>query len=204
MLTLILSVVALFAINVLTPGASFVLTLRYSLGHGPRSGRAVAFGLSLADTVYATLALCGVAALLQSHAGVTAVIGSFGGVWLAALGLKMLDNTKRFDYEAGQGGDELPLPRAVRDGLMAGLVNPQNIVFFSSVFLVNLSAGPSMREAVALASAIAVTSMVLRVGLASLVSMPAVRAGYLARKRSLEKVSAAALFAFGGVALHLI
>jgi threonine/homoserine/homoserine lactone efflux protein len=198
MFALVLSVIGIFSLNVLSPGASFVLTLRNSLAHGPRTGRTVAFGLAMADTLFAILALLGVAALLRAHAGLVAIIGIGGGVWIGALGLKMLDASKKgaVDVHERTRG-ELPVAAAFKVGITAGLANTQAIIFFSSVFLGGFSVGPTIQQAVVLAASVSLTSVFLRCGLATLVSHPVIRDGYLARKRHLEKVSATALFAFG-------
>ena len=199
MLGLVLPIVGLFVLNVLTPGASFVLTLRHTLAHGARQGRALALGLSIADILFAVLALFGVAALLKAHAGAVAVIGSLGGVWLGVLGLRM--------FEAGRGrpggpGAELDQRAATwasafRTGLVAGLVNPLAILFFSSAFLANLHLQPATNQACVLAASIAFVSVSMRASIATMASHRAVRESYLARKRQFELVSAVALFGFG-------
>ncbi len=199
MLGLVLPIVVLFALNVLTPGASFVLTLRNALAHGARYGRAVALGLSIADITFAVLALFGVAALLRAHAGAVAVIGSLGGVWLGVLGLRMFEAGRGRTNSSGVEGHDHAATWlwAFRTGLVAGLVNPMAIVFFSSVFLANLHLQPTIDQACVLGVSIAIVSVALRASIATIASHRAVREGYLARRRQFELVSAAALFSFG-------
>ena len=199
MLLTIISIASIFALNVITPGASFVLTLQHSLSHGRRTGLAVALGLSAADIMFAMLALWGVGALLQAHAGILAAIGCIGGAWLAMLGMQMFMRTRTLEENvvAVSGGSELPWRKAAHTGLSAGLVNPQAIVFFAGVFLAGVSSQLSSMQTLAILAAVAVTSVAVRCGIAWMVSIPDVRRVYLARKKYVESLSAAALFAFG-------
>jgi threonine/homoserine/homoserine lactone efflux protein len=54
-----LSIVALYAANVLVPAASFVMSVRTALASGRRAGFAVAFGLAAADIANAASAVLG-------------------------------------------------------------------------------------------------------------------------------------------------
>lgn len=199
MLSICISVACLFALNVLTPGASFVLTVRNALAHGPRAGYGVALGLAFADILLASLAVVGLAAVLKTNGGALVVLGYGGGVWMAVTGLKMFQRSRRTNFELVTGCDsiELALWSGLRLGALAGLSNPQAIIFFASVFVASLVGEPSVAQAVGIVLTVAVSSVFARCSIVRLVTLPLVREAYLARRRKIETISGAALFSFG-------
>ena len=199
MLSILISVAGLFALNVLTPGASFVLTVRNALAHGRRAGYGVALGLVVADILLVVLAVAGLAAVLKTSGSALLVLGYVGGVWIAATGLKMFQRARRTDFEivVCDGLPELCLLSGMRLGASAGLSNPQSIIFFASVFVAGMVGEPSVAQAVGIVLTVAVSSIVVRCGIVRLVTLPVVREAYLARRRKIETISGVALFSFG-------
>lgn len=199
MLSICISVACLFALNVLTPGASFVLTVRNALAHGRRAGYGVALGLAFADILLASLAVAGLAAVLRTNDSALVVLGYGGGVWMAATGLKLFQRSRRINFELVADGDllELALWTGLRLGASAGLSNPQAIIFFASVFVAGLVGEPSVAQAVSIVLTVAASSIVVRCGIVRLVTLPVVRDAYQARRREIETISSLALFSFG-------
>lgn len=199
MLSIFISVACLFAFNVLTPGASFVLTVRNALAHGRRAGYGVALGLATADILLAVLAVAGLAAVLKTNGSALLVLGYVGGVWIAATGLKMFQRAHRTDFEivACEDLPELAQWSGVRLGMSAGLSNPQAIIFFASVFVADMVGEPSLAQAVGIVLTVAASSIVVRCGIVRLVTLPVVREAYLAKRRKIETISGVALFSFG-------
>lgn len=199
MFSIVISVACLFALNVLTPGASFVLTVRNALAHGRRAGYSVALGLAFADILLAVLAVAGLAAVIKAHGSAILVLGYVGGVWIAATGLKMFQRAHRTDFEI-RAFDGLPKPALWSGmclGASAGLSNPQSIMFFASVFVAGMVGEPSMGQAVGIVLTVSVSSIVVRCGIVRLVTLPVIREAYLARRRKIEAISGVALFSFG-------
>ena len=199
MLSIFISIACLFALNVLTPGASFVLTVRNALAHGPRAGYGVALGLAFADTLLAILAVAGLAAGLKATGSALLVLGYVGGVWIAVTGLKMFQRSRRTDFEIVVCGGlpELAPWSSVRLGASAGLSNPQAIIFFASVFVAGMVGEPNVAQAVGIVLTVAASSIVVRCGIVRLVTLPVVRETYFARRREIETISGVALFSFG-------
>lgn len=199
MVSIFISVACLFALNVLTPGASFVLTVRHALAHGRRAGYGVALGLAFADILLAILAVAGLAAVLKANGSALLVLGYVGGVWIAVTGLKMFQRARRTDFEivACAGLSELALWSGMRLGASAGLSNPQAIIFFASVFVAGLVGEPSVAQAVGIVLTVAASSIGVRCGIVRLVILPVVREAYFARRREIETISGVALFTFG-------
>lgn len=199
MLSIFISVACLFAFNVITPGASFVLTVRNALAHGRRAGYGVALGLAVADLLLAVFAVAGLATVLKTNGSALLVLGYVGGVWIAATGLKMFQRARRTDFDilVCDGLPELAMWSGMRLGASAGLSNPQAIIFFASVFVAGMVGEPSVVQAVGIVLTVAVSSIVVRCSIVRLVTLPTIREAYLARRRKIETISGVALFSFG-------
>ncbi|MDO8311603.1 MAG: LysE family transporter [Sideroxyarcus sp.] len=199
MLSIVISIACQFALNVLTPGASFVLTVRNALAHGRRAGYSVALGLAFADILLAVLAVAGLAAVLKTNGSAVLVLGYVGGVWIAATGLKMFQRARRTDFGimVFDGLPKLALWSGMRLGASAGLSNPQSIIFFASVFVAGMVGEPSAGQAIGIVLTVAVSSIVVRCCIVRLVTLPVIREAYLARRRKIEPISGVALFSFG-------
>lgn len=201
LLPVLFSVAGLFALNVLTPGASFVLTVRMSLSRGRSAGYGVALGLSFIDFLLAVLAAVGLTAVLKNNGGAILVLNCVGGAWIAAVGIKTLRQARRIDlkFEYLEALPDLASWSGICVGASAGLSNPQSIIFFASTFVVAMASEPTMTQAASVVLTIAVTSMVARCGIVHLVTLAAVRKAYLARRRGVEIVAGISLLFFGMV-----
>jgi threonine/homoserine/homoserine lactone efflux protein len=189
----------LFAVNVMTPGASFVLTVTNAITHGRRSGLFIALGLSSADTVFAAMAAAGLAALVAQNILVVKAISLLGGMWFVYGGVRLMLKQKatQLPQEALETAGNLSVSLAYRLGLTAGMVNAQAIVFFSTMFIAALSARPSIREAITLVIGVAGVSAIARCSIVAVFTTKAVMHLYTAQRRKVETVSGGMLALFG-------
>lgn len=189
----------IFALNVLTPGASFVLTVSNAMSHGRRSGLLIALGLATADTMFAAAATAGLAALVSQNILIVKGISLFGGMWFVYGGLRLIlrNKAKQLPQEANEIKGALSAKLAYRLGFTAGLFNAQAIVFFSSLFLAALTAKPSFQEAIALVGGVAVVSAFTRCNIVMVFTIRKVVAFYSSQRRRVETLSGGALAAFG-------
>jgi threonine/homoserine/homoserine lactone efflux protein len=200
LLSLFLSVAALFALNAITPGVSFVLTVRNTLAHGSRVGYGVAWGLVFADTVLAALALAGLAALMRDNADAVVLMSCVGGLWIAYSGMKMLSKAqaREFHIAEGHAGVKMSMWSGFKSGSTVGLSNPQAIVFFASVFIAGMADGTSLTQSVGTVLTIFFSSMLIRCGIVKMVTFPSIKNAYLKRRQKIELISGLALFVMGG------
>lgn len=197
---LIFSVLSVFAFNVLTPGASFVLIVQNSMAHGRRSGYAIAAGLATADTLFAIAASAGLASALLNHNLLLKGISFCGGLWLTyGGGLHLLlkgKNTQLTKVAESTRGYLSPW-LGLKLGLTAGALNPQTIIFFSTMFLAAMASGPTLQDAAVLTVGVACVSLAARCGLVRAMTSLRVQEQYLGHKRKVEAVSGGALVFFG-------
>lgn len=159
------SVLLLFALNVVTPGASFILTVRNALSHGRLAGFLVAMGLSAVDVVYAIAALIGMATVLAQFPSFSLIVSVFGGLWLTRLGMSLYFKEASTYEESEEPAPVGPLA-FFKTGAFMGTTNPQGIVFFSSAFLTTAAITEFDTRAVALLAGVALVSVALRGGIA--------------------------------------
>lgn len=190
----------MFAINVLTPGASFFMTISNAMKHGRRSGILIALGLASADTMFAAMATAGLAALISQDVVLVKFISLFGGLWFFYKGLKLILQRKaaQLPVEAENTSGALPVSLAYRMGFTSGAVNPQAIIFFSAVFtytLMHSNGGTS--ESVGLVLGVALVSAVLRTTIVRLFTTKIVMNFYSSHCPKVETFSGAMLALFG-------
>jgi threonine/homoserine/homoserine lactone efflux protein len=189
----------LFAVNVMTPGASFVLSVSNAMKHGRRSGLLIALGLATADTMFAGLATAGLAALVSQNVLLVKAISLLGGMWFVYGGIRLILKQKaaQLPVEAEKTAGNLPVGLAYRLGFTAGAFNAQAILFFSTMFLAAITSKPELSEAVTLVVGVAAVSAFTRCGIVTLFTTGTVMRFYANQRRKVETVSGGMLALFG-------
>ena len=137
----VLSVLVLYAAAAATPGPNTLLISRFAL-RGERSAVwGAAFGMALAGTFYAVLAMAGLSVLLERVGWLTRLVQIGGGLYLVWLGIQTWRAAGAMDLDPGSiatdaGGRRADVIRGFRTGLVVDLANPKNIAFFVSLFAV--------------------------------------------------------------------
>lgn len=194
-----LVMLGIFALNILTPGLSFVVTVSNAMSHGRRSGIAVALGLATADTLFAAAATAGLAALVSQNMLVVNGISVLGGMCLLYGGSKrvLTKRAKQLLHEAEHATGAFPVILAYRLGFTTGALNAQAILFFSSLFPTALSATPSLCQAFALVLGVTVVSAFTRCNIVIALTVKSIMNFYSRQCRRVEAVSGGALMLFG-------
>ena len=118
----------------ITPGPNMIAVMSASLTRGRRAGLLTGLGLSAGATVWAGLAVVGVASLFDLFPHAVLALRMAGAGYLVWLGLKSL----RAALGPGPGGHAAPAAparagSAFRTGLLVSLTNPKAALFFGSV-----------------------------------------------------------------------
>lgn len=119
----------------ISPGPSFVLSVRVAAAEGFRPAAALALGFGLGALVWATAALLGLALVFELVPPVFLALKLAGGAFLVWLGIAMWRHAP----------DPVPAPRtgrpptgagaAIRLGLATMIANPKPAIFFGAVFV---------------------------------------------------------------------
>lgn len=130
----------------LSPGPDFFLVLRSALVRGMRVAAAVCLGIALANGAFIVLAACGVG-WLQRYPDLFRWISLAGALYIAWLGVLFIRHGGRIvapDSEARAGPADLL--RGLAAGLLSGLLNPKNSLFYASLFALLAQRAPSPAE----------------------------------------------------------
>lgn len=112
-------------------GAIGALTIQRTLNHGVRAGLLTGFGSSVADCLYASVGVFGLALIAEFFQHYQFVICLIGGVLVFCMGIRTLFQ-KVSDSEAGA----IPLTRwkIFLSSFVIGITNPVVILLFMSAF----------------------------------------------------------------------
>ncbi|MBR8299741.1 LysE family transporter [Burkholderia dolosa] len=189
----------LFGANVLTPGASFILTVSNAMIHGRRAGLVVAMGLVSSDVVFAVLAMTGLAALVSHDTLAVKAVTLIGGMWFVYSGTRQIfrHNAAQRPQQSRSNSGSLPKTHAWRVGFSAGASNVQAILFFASIFAAAFSKNTHLHDGGFLVLAIAAVSAAARASIVLLFTMRPVMRHYIAQQRKVQTVSGSMIALFG-------
>jgi threonine/homoserine/homoserine lactone efflux protein len=186
-------VFGLFALNIATPGVSFFLIASNALTYGRRIGISVVLGLVVADAVLSSAAMAGLATLLAYNINLNKYFHILGGLWLSAVGLRMVARCCR----SGEGGEPEKNPRSAKSaiglGCITDLLNVQTFLFFSTVLLHHMATRPNLISSGLMVAGIALVSITVRSGTACLFTLRIVHRIFRAHCRKLEGAAGMAL-----------
>ncbi len=132
-LTLIfITVFAVFIPALVLPGPDFVAVVRSSMTRGTRAGLLTTLGVTIGLSMYATVSLLGLSAILVEFQWLAWLVRVLGGCYLVYLGIKLL--RARPATPADHGTEPAGRHNAMLFGFLVTLTNPKAIVLFASVF----------------------------------------------------------------------
>lgn len=139
----VMTVLALYAAIVISPGPNFALISRLAISGAKRTSLGATLGLACAATLYAILSMSGLALLLTRIGWLAGTVQIAGGLFLVYLGIKSW-----LHRPTAEGGDGIPLAhdsftRGLRHGLLVNLSNPKGIAFFISLYAATIPPGTS-------------------------------------------------------------
>jgi threonine/homoserine/homoserine lactone efflux protein len=193
-LTPYFAVLAALLVGAASPGPSFLIVARTSLGGSRRAGLCAAIGLGLGGVAYATIALAGLIALLAAVPWLYAALKIGGAVYLVYMAVRIWLSARR---PIGVGDQASPL--SGRAGLLRGVIvqvsNPKTAVVYASVFAALLPSPPNLVLEIALVPGV----FVVEAGWYSLValgfSLPVLRRGYTRAKVWIDRAASVVLAA---------
>ncbi|TRD23617.1 LysE family translocator [Palleronia caenipelagi] len=119
----------------ISPGPSFVLSVRTAISQGFRPAAALALGFGIGAAIWAFAALAGLTLLFTLMPPLFLVLKIGGGLFLIWLAVKMWRHAS--DPMPASSADASPRSMAsgVRLGLATQIANPKPAIFFGAVFV---------------------------------------------------------------------
>jgi threonine/homoserine/homoserine lactone efflux protein len=195
----ILSIAVALTLGAMSPGPSFILVARTSLGVSRRDGLAAAVGMGVGGVFFSAIALLGLLAILTAVPLLHLALKVLGGTYLVYLGYRIwrgarqplvLESTSLQNY-----------PTQARRFFMLGLVtqvsNPKTAVVYASVFasLLPHNIPPSVQVVLPIMVFAIETIWYSVVALA--LSSPSPRTRYLASKAWIDRTAGAIMSLLG-------
>lgn len=143
-MSLFLLIAGTHFLALLSPGPDFFLIARSTLAHGRRVASGVCAGVALANGIYISLALTGFARMSTSSPLFLLLQGA-GGLYLLYLGMKFLQ-TARYNNQqqiSASGACAGGWWHHALQGILSGLLNPKNALFYASLVSVLASSHAS-------------------------------------------------------------
>ena len=195
--TSLATIVAVWAVTVLSLGPNFFMTVLAASRQSPRLGVMVSAGIALGTTIWATASLLGLGLLFQSAAWLYNAVKLAGGAYLVYLGLRTVLSARREDRPSLRPAKPLTAGGAVLRGLIVDLSNPKAAVFFASLFAIAVPPeAPLWFKALVVAVVVAMAGGWYAV-VACLVKLPPVAAGLARARKAIAYVTGAVFVALG-------
>ena len=195
----ILSIAVPLTLGAMSPGPSFILVARTSLGVSRRDGLAAAVGMGVGGVFFSAIALLGLLAILTAVPLLHLALKVLGGTYLVYLGYRIwrgalqplvLERTSLQNY-----------PTQARRSFVLGLItqvsNPKTAVVYASVFASLLPHNIPPSVLVALPIMVFAIETIWYSVVALALSSPSPRTRYLASKAWIDRMAGAIMSLLG-------
>lgn len=174
-----LTLIGLNATGVVSPGPDIILITRTAT-RSRRHSVAVTLGIQVGVLFWCTITVLGAAALLNAFPEILGFVQLIGGAWLAYMGYGMLRSglAERHHPPMDMAEAEARLGtvgQAFRHGLTTNLSNPKIVLFLAALIAPLLPRSPSVGLAIFVILSLSLSSLILQLAIALLVSTHTVR-----------------------------
>ncbi|MDO5668691.1 MAG: LysE family translocator [Corynebacterium sp.] len=187
-----------------SPGPDILLITRTAI-RSRRHAVATVLGIQVGVLFWCTLTVLGFAALLNAFPAILGFLQLIGGAWLVWMGYGMVSGGLRERKNPPADLEEAAarlgrLRHAFLHGLTTNLSNPKIVLFLSALIAPLLPQSPSAGLAIGVVAALSISAIILQLGMALLVSTPAMRRKLL-RAGPMIDVAAGIFFIVAGLVL---
>ncbi|SHI68599.1 LysE family translocator [Wenxinia saemankumensis] len=183
-----LSIVLIHLAAAISPGPSFVVSIRTAASEGFGTAAALALGFGLGALLWAGGALAGLALLFELVPALFTGLKLAGGLFLLWIALQMWRHASEPLAMPEAGSAPRSPASAVRLGFLTFASNPKPAVFFGAVFVGLVPPETPLAWKGAILAAVFVNETVWYLVCAFLFSRPAPRAAYLRLKSAADRV----------------
>lgn len=174
------------------PGPALLYALRQSIAGGIRVGVATGAGLGLVAAGWTGAALLGLEALFTLFPFAYGAMKLAGALYLMWIAWHLWREAKQPVADSANPG-----ARAFLGGMLVSLLNPKSMLFAASVLVVIFPAGLTLTDKALIVLNHYAVEICFYTVLATLLSTPPARAGYLRAKPAIDRIAALVLGALG-------
>jgi len=196
-ITVLLSVAALWALAVVSPGPNFLVTARLAIARSRRAGLGAVSGIALGTMLWAAAGCFGVRTLFIAAPWLYALIKTVGAMYLLCVGAQLLWRSRRQNRPVPVAAEALPKLSPLQLGLLTTLANPRSAVSVASIFATAMPAHPSLALSVTVMMLMVTMSVTWYTVIACLFAVPFLAGSYQRFRRWIDRVAGACLVLFG-------
>lgn len=196
-LTLFLSVVAIHLAAAISPGPSFVVSLRTAAAEGFGVASALALGFGLGAALWATAAMAGMALLFELVPVLFTAMKLVGAAFLLFVAVMMWRHASDPMPTAATDAPPRSAASAIRFGFLTFATNPKPAIFFGAVFVGLVPADAPLIWKAAILLAVFVNETLWYILVARIFSLPRARAAYTRAKAWIDRAFGTLIAGFG-------
>ncbi|WP_241576446.1 threonine export protein RhtC [Rosenbergiella collisarenosi] len=204
MISLFLTVALVQIVALASPGPDFFFISQTAASQSRRDAFKGVIGITLAVAIWAAVALLGLNLILKQMAWLHQLILLGGGGYLMWMGIQMIRSARQPHSAVEVTSSSLGGGRKKNTflrGLLTNLSNPKAIIYFGSIFSLIVGDDVSSATRTAIFVLIVVETLVWFSLVATLFSLPWVKAKYQKLAKWIDGIAGTLFVAFG---LHLI
>ncbi|WP_342075907.1 LysE family transporter [Yoonia sp. SS1-5] len=192
-----LSIVGIHLVAAMSPGPSFVMSVRTAASDGFGVATALALGFGLGATIWAIAAMAGLAFLFELVPALFTTLKIAGGAFLLFIAAKMWRHADAPLAAPADGATPRSAGSAIRLGLITFAANPKTAVFFAAVFVGLLPPDIPLVWRIAIIGAVFANETLWYIAVARLFSLPRPRAAYTRFKSMIDRLFGGLIGLFG-------
>ncbi|MCL3883555.1 LysE family transporter [Marivita sp. GX14005] len=192
----ILSVAVIHLLAAMSPGPSFVVSVRTAVSEGFGTAAALALGFGLGAVLWAAAAMAGLALLFELLPQLFLAFKIIGGAFLIFIAVMMWKHASTPLPDLSSRAPRSPAS-AVRLGFMTFLANPKAAVFFGAVFVGLVPMDIDAGTRALLLAIIFFNETLWYICVARIFSLPASRRAYARLKAAIDRAFGSILALFG-------
>ncbi|MEE9417025.1 MAG: LysE family transporter [Acidimicrobiales bacterium] len=181
----------------LSPGVNFALIGQTATLYTRREAFLVAAGVVTASAVWMSAALLGLIALAERAGSIFAVIRIVAGMYLIMLGVQKIRHRNAASESDISPKQPMASWRHYSVGFATSMGNPKAILFFGTLFATAFPPDATTTLRLSGAAVVLVSSITIHAGLAAVLSIEAVRRGYLRARRVVDPIFGIIFIGFG-------
>jgi threonine/homoserine/homoserine lactone efflux protein len=148
----LLGIAGVLAAGAMSPGPSFMIVARNSLGQSRAHGVATALGTGLGVAIFAVLASFGVTALIETVPSAFLIFKLIGGLYLLYLAYLIWRGAREpLSTDTTINAKEMTLRKAFALGLVTQTSNPKTALVIAGIFAAFVPASPPPNTAILVA-----------------------------------------------------
>lgn len=176
----------------LSPGAAMLFMTRATVTGGRATGIATGFGLGTAAALWTLAALLGLEAVFRLFPWTYTALKIGGALYLIWIAVQT------WRHARDPLGDAPPAHgRAVLSGMLLNFGNPKSMLFAGAVIVVVFPQGLAATDIAVIVLNHWLLELIFYTGLASVLSTPHIRRGYMGLKPAFDRIAATLLGALG-------